>query len=282
MQQQKNVKPGSWTTSKKTTSLFCFSSPIHLFIQMAKLNPTLSIWGSAYKLPQSIQILNERGDWTRRAMASLGLQILGVALSSVGLLGSIMTCVLPMWRVTAFIGNNIVTAQVIWEGLWMSCVVQSTGHMQCKVYDSLLSLSPDLQAARALLVLSILLSVFGILLAVVGGKCTTCIENKTAKARVVISAGLLFLTSGLLCLTPVCWSAYTIIRDFHNPLLMDAQRRELGASLYTGWAATGLLLSGGAILCCQCPQKDERVFAPNYPAPKSNASEKEYVWRTFK
>ncbi len=210
-------------------------------------------------------------------MASLGLQILGVALSSVGLLGTIMTCVLPMWRVTAFIGNNIVTAQVIWEGLWMSCVVQSTGHMQCKVYDSLLALSPDLQAARALLVLSIVLSVFGILLAVVGGKCTTCIENKTAKARVVISAGLFFLISGLLCVTPVCWSAYTIIRDFYNPLLMDAQRRELGASLYTGWGAAGLLLTGGAILCCQCPQKDQRAFAPKHPAPKSNASEKEYV-----
>ncbi|XP_043076979.1 claudin-like protein ZF-A89 isoform X1 [Puntigrus tetrazona] len=208
-------------------------------------------------------------------MSSLGLQILGVALSSVGLLGSIMTCVLPMWRVTAFIGNNIVTAQIIWEGLWMSCVVQSTGHMQCKVYDSLLALSPDLQAARALLVLSVVFSVFGVLLAVAGGKCTTCIENKTAKARVVISAGLLFLIGGLLCLTPVCWSAYTIIRDFYNPLLMDAQRRELGASLYTGWGAAGLLLTGGAILCCQCPQKDQR--APKYPAPRSNPSEKEYV-----
>ncbi|XP_026051850.1 claudin 29 [Carassius auratus] len=210
-------------------------------------------------------------------MASLGLQILGVALSSVGLLGSIMTCILPMWRVTAFIGNNIVTAQVVWEGLWMSCVVQTTGHMQCKVYDSLLALSPDLQAARASLVLSIVLSVFAILLAVVGGKCTTCIENKTVKARVVISAGVFFIISGLLCLTPVCWSAHIIIRDFYNPLLMDAQRRELGASLYTGWGSAGLLLTGGAILCCQCPQKEPRAFAPKYPAPRSNASEKEYV-----
>ncbi|XP_016376943.1 claudin-like protein ZF-A89 [Sinocyclocheilus rhinocerous] len=210
-------------------------------------------------------------------MASLGLQILGVALSFVGLLGSIITCVLPMWRVTAFIGNNIVTAQIIWEGLWMVCVVQSTGHIQCKVYDSMLALSPDLQAARALLVLSIVLSVFGILLAVVGGKCTTCIENKASKARVVISAGVFFIISGLLCLTPVSWSAHTIIRDFYNPLVSDVQRRELGASLYTGWAAAGLLLTGGAILCCQCQQKEERAFVPKYPAPKSNASEKEYV-----
>uniref|UniRef100_A0A8C1LIL2 Claudin n=1 Tax=Cyprinus carpio TaxID=7962 RepID=A0A8C1LIL2_CYPCA len=119
-------------------------------------------------------------------MASLGLQILGVALSFVGLLGSIITCALPMWRVTAFIGNNIVTAQIIWEGLWMICVPQSTGHMQCNVYDSTLALSTDLQAARAF--------VF------VGGKCTTCIQNKTSKARVVISAGVFFIISGLLCL----------------------------------------------------------------------------------
>ena len=38
----------------------------------------------------------------------------------------------------------------------MTCVVQSTGQMQCKVYDSMLALSQDLQAARALMIISIL------------------------------------------------------------------------------------------------------------------------------
>uniref|UniRef100_A0A3P9NWG2 Claudin n=1 Tax=Poecilia reticulata TaxID=8081 RepID=A0A3P9NWG2_POERE len=112
-------------------------------------------------------------------MASLGLQILGVALAVIGWLGNILICALPLWRVSAFIGNNIVVAQSIWEGLWMSCVVQSTGQMQCKVYDSLLALPPDLQAARAMIVISILFSFFGLLLSVVGGKCTTCIEDET-------------------------------------------------------------------------------------------------------
>uniref|UniRef100_A0A4W4EHC4 Claudin n=1 Tax=Electrophorus electricus TaxID=8005 RepID=A0A4W4EHC4_ELEEL len=154
-------------------------------------------------------------------MASLGLQILGITLAFVGWLVDIITCVLPMWRVTAFIGNNIVTAQIIWEGLWMACVVQSTGQMQCKVYDSMLALPQDLQAARALVVLSILVSVFGVLLAVVGGKCTTCISNETAKAKVAISAGVFFIIGGLLCLTTVSWSAHTIIRDFYNPLFSD-------------------------------------------------------------
>uniref|UniRef100_A0A3B3X911 Claudin n=1 Tax=Poecilia mexicana TaxID=48701 RepID=A0A3B3X911_9TELE len=105
-------------------------------------------------------------------MASQGLQILGILLSFIGWLGTIITCALPMWRVTAFVGANIVTAQVIWEGLWMSCVVQSTGQMQCKVYDSMLALSQDLQAARAMVIISVIVGVFGILMAIVGGKCT--------------------------------------------------------------------------------------------------------------
>ena len=73
-------------------------------------------------------------------MASTGLELLGMTLAVLGWLGTLVSCALPLWKVTAFIGNSIVVAQVVWEGLWMSCVVQSTGQMQCKVYDSLLAL----------------------------------------------------------------------------------------------------------------------------------------------
>ncbi|XP_036381135.1 claudin-4-like [Megalops cyprinoides] len=210
-------------------------------------------------------------------MASTGLQILGIALAVIGWLGDIIICILPMWRVTAFIGNNIVTAQIIWEGLWMTCVVQSTGQMQCKVYDSMLALPQDLQAARALVVISVLVAIFGILLSVVGGKCTNCIEDESAKAKVAIAAGVFFILSGILCLITVCWSANTIIRDFYNPLITDAQRRELGASLYVGWGAAGLLLLGGGILCCQCPPKEDRPYTAKYSAAKSTGTAKDYV-----
>ncbi|KAI1903228.1 hypothetical protein AGOR_G00025060 [Albula goreensis] len=210
-------------------------------------------------------------------MASTGLQILGIALAVIGWLGDIIICILPMWRVTAFIGNNIVTAQTIWEGLWMNCVVQSTGQMQCKVYDSMLALPHDLQAARALVVISVLVAVFGILLSVVGGKCTNCIEDESAKAKVAIASGVFFIIGGILCLITVCWSANTIIRDFYNPLLADAQRRELGAALYIGWGAAGLLLLGGGILCCQCPPKEERPYTAKYSAAKSTGTAKDYV-----
>ena len=36
-------------------------------------------------------------------------------------------------------------------------------------------------------------------------------------------------------------------------MVAEALKRELGASLYLGWAASALLLLGGGLLCCTCP-----------------------------
>ncbi|XP_017547371.1 claudin-4-like [Pygocentrus nattereri] len=200
-------------------------------------------------------------------MVSAGMQMLGTALAIIGWIMAIVVCALPMWKVTAFIGQNIVTAQTNWEGIWMSCVVQSTGQMQCKVYDSMLALSSDLQAARALCVICILVGLVGILLAMAGGKCTNCVEDESAKAKVGIASGIVFIVSGLLCLIPVCWTTNTIIRDFYNPVVASSQKMELGASLYIGWAAASLMIIGGALLCCNCPPRDN--YAAKYSAAKS-------------
>ncbi|CAM9215776.1 claudin-4-like [Lampetra fluviatilis] len=200
-------------------------------------------------------------------MASTGMQLLGLALCIVGWLGAIVTCALPMWKVSAFIGNNIVVAQIVWEGIWMNCVVQSTGQMQCKMYDSMLALGQDLQAARALTVIAIVFTVLGILVSIVGAKCTTCIEDETTKARVTVGSGIIFILSGVMELIPVSWAANTIIRDFYNPIVPDAMKREIGASMYIGWAAAALLILGGALLCCQCPPKQEKYMGPRSVAP---------------
>ncbi|XP_041920177.1 claudin-3-like isoform X2 [Alosa sapidissima] len=216
-------------------------------------------------------LINEQQKREIGAAMSAGLELLGIVLCVLGWLLAIVACALPMWRVTAFIGSNIVTAQIIWDGLWMSCVVQSTGQMQCKVYDSMLALSQDLQAARALTVISVLLTVLAVLVSIGGAKCTNCIEDEASKSRVMIAAGVLFIVSGVMQLVPVSWSANTIIRDFYNPLLTDAQRRELGAALYIGWAAAALLLMGGSLLCCSCPPQ-EKKYNPSrmaYSAPRS-------------
>lgn len=205
-------------------------------------------------------------------MVSAGLQMLGAALGVLGWIGAIIVCAIPMWRVTAFIGSNIVTSQTSWEGIWMNCVVQSTGQMQCKVYDSMLALSSDLQAARALTIIAIIVGILAILLAVAGGQCTNCVDDPSTKSKVGIAAGVMFIAAGILVLVPVCWTAHTIIREFYNPLVVSAQKRELGAALYIGWGAGALMLIGGGMLCCNCPKKDKDTYTARYNAARSEAS----------
>lgn len=203
-------------------------------------------------------------------MVSAGFQMLGIALAIIGWIGTIVACALPQWKVTAFVGPVIITAQTTWEGIWMNCVIQSTGQMQCKVYDSLLALTRDLQAARALIIISILIGLLGILLSIVGGKCTNCVEDESSKAKVSVAAGVIFIIAGVSVLIPVSWTANTIIRDFYNPLLVGSQKRELGAALFIGWGASALLILGGALLCANCPPKDN--YSAKYSAPRSTAT----------
>ncbi|KAJ7996351.1 hypothetical protein DPEC_G00236200 [Dallia pectoralis] len=205
-------------------------------------------------------------------MTSFALELVGVILSLLGWILSILSCALPMWRVSAFIGANIVTAQVYWEGLWMSCVVQSTGQMQCKIYDSMLALPQDLQAARALSVVTIVLGVLALLVSTIGAKCTNCIEEEGAKAKVMVTSGVAFILASLVQLVPVSWSASNIIQEFYSPIIHASQKMEIGAALYLGWGAAALLLVGGSILCCSCPPKEDKPMSRYSIHPQSRVA----------
>ncbi|XP_056449014.1 claudin 5a [Gadus chalcogrammus] len=215
-------------------------------------------------------------------MASAGLEIMGLALCVIGSLLVMVACGLPMWRVTAFIEANIVVAQTIWDGLWMSCVVQSTGQMQCKLHDSVLSLSNDLQAARALTIISAVMGVLGLMVVIAGAQCTNCLRTEYVKARVVNVGGVIFIISALFVLVPLCWMANNIISDFYNPQVPPSKKREIGAALYIGWAASALLLIGGALLCCSCPSSGSSTgYAAKYSPTKRATSNGEYDKRNY-
>lgn len=185
-------------------------------------------------------------------MANSALEIVGLLLTLIGLIGAAASTGMPMWRVTAFIGENIIVFETRYEGLWMNCFRQADIRMQCKVYDSLLALTPDLQAARGLMCCSLALGGLGLLISLVGLQCTSCIQNNDqAKRMVLIIAGTMIIMACICVLIPVSWTGHVIIRDFYNPLLIDAQRRELGEALYIGWVASAFLFIGGCMfLCC--------------------------------
>lgn len=80
-------------------------------------------------------------------MANSGLQLLGFSMAMLGWVGLIASTAIPQWQMSSYAGDNIITAQAMYKGLWMECVTQSTGLMSCKMYDSVLAL-PGKAAGR--------------------------------------------------------------------------------------------------------------------------------------
>ncbi|XP_019943780.2 claudin-8-like [Paralichthys olivaceus] len=198
-------------------------------------------------------------------MGRIGKEVAGQIISFVGLVGVAVTCGVPMWRVTTYIGANIVTGQIVWDGLWMNCVMQSTGQMQCKLNESVMKLSPDLQAARALVIISLICGFIGFIVTFIGARCTGCLKKEASQANVVIISGCLLILAAILVLIPVCWSATITITDFQSTLIVQTQKREIGASIYIGWASAAILLIGGIILTTSCPPQKPMYGYPGYP-----------------
>uniref|UniRef100_A0A667Y9L8 Claudin 8.3 n=1 Tax=Myripristis murdjan TaxID=586833 RepID=A0A667Y9L8_9TELE len=197
-------------------------------------------------------------------------EIAAMCVGLVGLIGAAATTGMPMWKVTAFIGENIIVMETRWEGLWMNCYRQANIRMQCKVYDSLLFLPPDLQAARGLMCCSLALSGLGLLVALAGMRCTSCFQgNDRVKTYILMVAGVMQLMASVCVFIPVSWTGHVIIRDFYNPLLIDAQRRELGEALYIGWVTGAFLFASGVLFLCRRVPSNKGSFDMYYPTPNN-------------
>nr|XP_046245612.1 claudin-8-like [Scatophagus argus] len=179
-------------------------------------------------------------------------EIAAMCVGLIGLIGAAATTGMPMWKVTAFIGENIIVMETRWEGLWMNCYRQANIRMQCKVYDSLLFLPPELQAARGLMCCSLALSGLGLLVALAGMRCVSCFQgNDWAKTIILMVAGGMQFLACICVFIPVSWTGHVIITDFYNPLLIDAQRRELGEALYIGWVTGAFLFASAMLFVCR-------------------------------
>ncbi|KAM6910816.1 claudin-7-A-like [Lycodopsis pacificus] len=207
-------------------------------------------------------------------MANSGLQILGFALALIGLIGLIVGTILPQWKMSSYAGDNIITAIAMYEGLWMSCAFQSTGQIQCKVYDSILQLSGPLQATRALMIVSIIVLVAGLGAACMGMKCTNCGgDDKVRKSRIAMAAGIIILIGSLCAIVACSWYAHDIIQAFYNPFTPVNTKYEFGSAIFIAWAGSFLAIVGGGMLAASCPREKS---TPKYPISRPPSS-KEYV-----
>ncbi|KAM3869613.1 claudin-2 [Diretmus argenteus] len=206
-------------------------------------------------------------------MASAALELMGFFLGLLGMLGTLVATVLPYWRTSAHIGSNIVTAVANMRGLWMECVYQSTGAFQCETYNSMLALPSDLQASRALMVISLVLSILAIAMATLGMQCTICLDGAgSVKSRVAGASGGLFVTAGFLALIPVAWTTHEVVQTFYRPNVHTSMKFELGECLYIGLAASLISMLGGVMLSVSCCEEQNgargiRRHGGGYPYP---------------
>ncbi|NXR90957.1 CLD19 protein, partial [Hypocryptadius cinnamomeus] len=180
-------------------------------------------------------------------------------------------------RQSSYAGDAIITAVGLHEGLWMSCAAQSTGQVQCRLHDSLLSLEVHIQTCRALMVISLLLGFFGIIVSVVGMKCTKVgEEDPVTKSRIAVAGGVLFVLSGLCTLAAVSSYATQVTYEFFRESTIPINARyEFGSALFVGWGAASLSMLGGSLLCCSCPAKERR--GQQYHQQSQPSTAREYV-----
>uniref|UniRef100_H0W9G6 Claudin n=1 Tax=Cavia porcellus TaxID=10141 RepID=H0W9G6_CAVPO len=209
--------------------------------------------------------------------ANSGLQLLGFSLAMLGWVALVVSTAIPQWQMSSYAGDNIITAQAMYKGLWMECVTQSTGLMSCKMYDSVLALPGTIQGTRALMVLSLVLAFLAMIASTVGMKCTRCGgDDKVKKARIAMTGGIIFIV-GLAAFSACAWCTHQIITDFYNPLTPVNAKYEFGSAVFIGWAGCALTILGGALLSCSCPVRESKSsYRASQSYPKS-ASAKEYV-----
>ncbi|XP_041648012.1 claudin-19 [Cheilinus undulatus] len=176
-------------------------------------------------------------------MASSGLQLLGFFLSLIGLAATVAATIMVEWK-----KQSQGKTYRIYEGLWMSC--SGNERTTCELHQSLLKLPNEVQATRAVMLLSILLSAVALLVSTVGMKCTHFMDGKPdSKSLTAMIGGMLFIVSGLLTVVITSWYVSMIVETFHESHRLESF--EFGKAVFVSWAGGLLTIAGGAFLSCR-------------------------------
>lgn len=187
-------------------------------------------------------------------MLSAAVQILAFVLALFGLVGVTVAIVLPNWKVSVTGWTSLMTPISHMQGLWMDCNFYSSGVFSCTMKSSMLSLPPYLQATRIAMVLSGLVTGFGVCLASLGLKCTQWGGSRRAKAHTAIAAGGCFVLASALCLFPASWFTNEIITAFLTTDVPENSKYQPGGALCLTFVSAGFLLASGVIFCLSCPR----------------------------
>ncbi|KAM4041085.1 claudin-18 isoform 1-T1 [Anomaloglossus baeobatrachus] len=197
-------------------------------------------------------------------------QTMGFVVSALGFAGIIAATGLDMWS-TQDLYDNPVTAVFLYQGLWRSCVRQSSGFTECRPYYTILGLPAMFQAVRALMIVGIVLGAIALLISIFALKCIRIGSMEdAAKANITLTAGVMFIVAGLCAIIGVSVFGNMLVTNFWMTTssmytggaisgmggmggLQTLQTRyTFGSALFVGWVAGGVTLIGGIMMCIAC------------------------------
>uniref|UniRef100_A0A4W5RXC2 Claudin n=1 Tax=Hucho hucho TaxID=62062 RepID=A0A4W5RXC2_9TELE len=197
------------------------------------------------------------------------LELLGVLFSIGAWICSLATTIMSTWLT---LSTDLLPAESYELGLWETCVVQDLGILECRPYDSLLGLPPDIKLARILMCVTVATGLLGLLLAIPGiywiNSCNQGPEGLRMKRLMKMLGGILCLVAGILGLIPVSYIAHlTVMRFFDEAVPAIVPRWEFGDALFCGWTAGFLHLVAGSLLVTSCVCLQEEPCTLQMPIP---------------
>uniref|UniRef100_A0A8B9JGJ8 Claudin n=1 Tax=Astyanax mexicanus TaxID=7994 RepID=A0A8B9JGJ8_ASTMX len=193
-------------------------------------------------------------------MANMATEIVAFLLSISGWILISSTLPTDYWKVSSVDGTVITTA-TFWSNLWKTCVTDSTGVSNCKDFPSMLALDgwlPYYLCICEYVCLCILLQLFKL-------ESDSCL---------FLSVGV--DSCGICSLTTCSLYAHRITSEFFDPLFV-AQKFELGAALFIGWAGAVLCILGGFIFCFSMTEG----FSISPESPHRDGADQSYSHRQF-
>ncbi|KAM4549422.1 claudin-1 [Odontesthes bonariensis] len=185
-------------------------------------------------------------------MASSALQLLGFLISLAGVAATVAATFMVEWSKEAQGKHRV------YEGLWMTC--SGTERTTCEIHQSVLKLSTEVQATRAVMLISLFLSAVALMVSTVGMKCTHFMDSMPkSKSTIALIGGILFMVSGLLAIIITSWYVKMIVQTFKESHRL--QSREFGNAVFVSWGGGLFTVIGGILLSCQrcCRSRSESI-----------------------
>ncbi|XP_068122487.1 claudin-8-like [Hyperolius riggenbachi] len=204
-------------------------------------------------------------------MALFMIQLIALILGIIGTILTIIVTAMTQWRVSYMVEGNAVNCDKRidgqwlsrWDGLWQTCITKSLNvkdnTLVCGPYESLVTITTDLKAARVLMAFAIVIAIIALIIAFFALLFIPWFRRaRESKYCLHLTAGIGFILAGILVLIPIIWTTARIIQEINNPVCKTMQRLEIGEAVFLGWPTMFFLLVAGAIFCCYRPCEEEQ------------------------